>query len=129
MAGQRAHADVVVVVSAKGTVTHLTPQQVSDIYLGKVDSFPNGDSATPIDQMEGRAIRDEFYSAILNKSPAQVAAYWAKVIFTGEGFPPQTLGNSQTVKKAVAGNPHAIGYIEQSDADQSVRVILAARRK
>jgi len=124
-----AGAGVAVVVSAKSAVTHLTPQQVSDIYLGKVDAFPGGGSATPIDQSEGRAIRDEFYATVLNKSAAQVAAYWAKVIFTGEGTPPRTLGNSAAVKQAVAGDPNAIGYIDDAAVDGSVRIVLATRPK
>ena len=118
-------ADVVVVVSANSTVTRLTAEQVINIFLGKTDIFPNGNSAVPIDQAEGNPIREEFYSKIANKNPSQISAYWAKIIFTGDGFPPKLLKDNMAVKKAVSDNPNAIGYIDKSVVDRSVRVILA----
>jgi len=119
-----AHADVVVIVSAKSHVKNLTAEQTARIFLGKVSNFPDNGDAIPIDQAEGSAIRDEFYSKVVHKSSPQVAAYWAKVIFTGDGHPPEILESNTAVKKAVAKNPNAIGYIDKSAVDKSVRVIL-----
>ena len=120
-----AHADVVVIVSAKSSITLLTAAQTTRIFLGKVDSFPDDSDAFPIDQAEGSAIRDEFYSKVVHKSSSQLAAYWAKVIFTGDGRPPEMLESDMAVRKTVAKNPNAIGYIDKSAVDKSVRVILA----
>lgn len=120
----RAEAEVVVIVSAKSSITHLTAEQTAKIFLGKVDTFPDGSTAFPIDQREGNAIRDEFYSKVVHKSSSQVTAYWAKVIFTGDSRPPQMLENNIAVRKAVAANPNAIGYIDRSAVNRSVRVIL-----
>ena len=120
-----AQADVVVIVSAKSHITSLTREQTAKIFLGKASNFPDDSDALPIDQAEGSAIRDEFYSKVVHKSPSQLTAYWAKVIFTGDGRPPAILESNLNVKKAVAKNPNAIGYIDKSDVDKSVRVILA----
>ena len=119
-----AHADVVVIVSAKSRVTSLTAEQAAKIFLGKTSSFPNNDNAVPIDQAEGSTIRDEFYSKVVHKNPAQLSAYWAKIIFTGDGRPPENLGNNVAVRKAVAKNPSFIGYIDKSAVNKSVRVVL-----
>ena len=119
-----AQADVVVVVSAKSAITRLKPDQISKIFLGKTDTFPNGSNATPIDQAEGSAIRNEFYAKVTGKSSSQLTAYWAKVIFTGDGYPPKLLEGNNAVKKAVADNPNAIGYIDKATLDSSVRVLL-----
>ncbi|MGA9665428.1 MAG: phosphate ABC transporter substrate-binding protein [Gallionella sp.] len=120
-----AHADVVVIVSAKSHVTRLTGEQTARIFLGKTSSFPDDGDAIPIDQPEGSAIRDEFYSKVVRKDSSQLAAYWAKMIFTGVGRPPVELDGNLAVRKAVAGNPNAIGYIDRKAANKSVRVILA----
>ena len=120
----RAHADVVVVVSAKSSVKSLTSEQTARIFLGKVVTFPNGQTAFPIDQPEGSAIRDEFYSKVAHKNPSQLTAYWAKVIFTGDGHPPKLLADNLAVRKAIASNPNAIGYIDKSAVNRSVRVVL-----
>lgn len=125
MPAANASADVVVVVSAKNAVTRLTAEQVKKIFLGKTEAFPNGIHAVPIDQAEGNAIRDEFYSKVINKNSSQVTAYWARIIFTGDGHPPKLLEGNIAVRKAVASNPNAIGYIDESAVDSSVRVILA----
>ena len=115
---------VVVVVSSKSLVKSLTAEQTSKIFLGKVVTFPNGQAAVPIDQPEGSAVRDEFYTKVVHKNPSQLTAYWAKVIFTGDGRPPSLLADSVAVKKAIAHNPNAIGYIEKSAVNRSVRVVL-----
>jgi ABC-type phosphate transport system substrate-binding protein len=120
-----AWADVVVVVSAKSAITRLTAEQVTKIFLGKSISFPNGINAVPVDQIEGNSIRNEFYARIANKSPSQISAYWTKIIFTGDGYPPKQLENNLEVRNAVANNPNAIGYIDRSAVDGSVRVVLA----
>ena len=125
VASMAATADVVVVVSAKSAVTTLSKSQAVDIFLGRVSRFPNGVLAVPIDQTDGSSIRDEFYAKMAGKSPAQIKAYWSKIIFTGRGQPPKTVSNSIEMKKRLLENPTAIGYIEDSKVDDSVRVLLA----
>jgi ABC-type phosphate transport system substrate-binding protein len=124
LGGEAAEADVVAVVSAKSSITTLTKSQVSDIFLGKLSRFPNGSPAVPIDQLEGSAARDEFYAKFIGKSPAQVKAFWAKIIFTGRGQPPKEVSNSIELKKRIFENPAAIGYIDETMVDDSVRVVL-----
>jgi ABC-type phosphate transport system substrate-binding protein len=119
-----AQAEVVVVVSSKSTVKTLTAEQTAKIFLGKVVTFPDGQTALPIDQPEGSAVRDEFYSKVAHKNPSQITAYWAKVIFTGDSRPPMLLADSVAVRKAIAKNPNAIGYIDKSAVNRSVRVVL-----
>jgi ABC-type phosphate transport system substrate-binding protein len=117
-------ADVVTVVSSASAVTSLSKAQVTDIFLGKVSHFPNGTRAAPIDQEEGSPSRDEFYLAYAGKSAAQMKSHWAKIIFTGRGQPPKAASNSVDVRKLIAANPQAIGYIERSALDNSVKVLV-----
>jgi ABC-type phosphate transport system substrate-binding protein len=116
---------IVAVVSAKSPVTALSRNQVVDIFLGKASRFPDGTEAVPIDQAEGAPARDEFYRDFADKSEAQLKAYWSKIIFTGRGQPPEAAANGREVKKFVAENPGAIGYIEQGMVDSSVKVVLS----
>jgi ABC-type phosphate transport system substrate-binding protein len=119
-----ASADVVAVVSSTSAVTTLSKVQVTDIFLGKVSRFPDGTPATPIDQAEGSAARDEFYVSYAGKSQAQIKSYWAKIIFTGRGQPPKTASNEIEIRKLIAANPRAISYIERSALDSSVKVLI-----
>ena len=116
-------ADAVAVVSSTSAITALSKAQVADIFLGKVNRFPNGALAVPIDQAEGSPAREEFYVLYAGKSSAQVMSYWAKIIFTGRGQPPKAAASSIEVRKLLAANPQAIGYIERSAVDGSVKIL------
>jgi ABC-type phosphate transport system substrate-binding protein len=116
-------ADVVAVVSAKSPITTLSMSQVADIFFGKESRFPNGVRAFPIDQAEGSAVRDEFYSKVVGKTAAQIRTYWSKIIFTGRGQPPPSVSSDIEMKKRISENPAAIGYIDRSFVDDSVRVV------
>jgi ABC-type phosphate transport system substrate-binding protein len=92
--------------------------------LGKASRFPDGSQAIPIDQAEGSAVRDEFYDKVAGRSAAQIKAYWSKIIFTGRGQPPPSVSNNVEMKKRIGENPAAIGYIDRSMVDDSVRVVF-----
>ncbi|MDP3846612.1 MAG: phosphate ABC transporter substrate-binding protein [Pseudomonas sp.] len=118
-------ADIVAVVPTASPVQTLSNNQVADIFLGKTSRFPTGGHAIPIDQVEDSPQRDAFYMKFTGKSAAQLKAHWLKIIFTGRGQPPRAVSNSAEVKKLVAQNPNAIGYIDSKDVDDSVRVLTA----
>jgi hypothetical protein len=117
-------ADVVAVVSANSPIIALDKSQVADLFLGKTNRFPNGIQAIPIDQAEGLAVRDEFYDKVLGRTAAQMKAYWSKIIFTGRGQPPASVSNGSEMKKRISENPAAIGYIDRSLVDNSVRIVF-----
>jgi ABC-type phosphate transport system substrate-binding protein len=120
-------ADLVVIVSARSPVTALRADQVAAIFLGQSARFPDGGEAVPFDQRLGSALRDTFYSRVTNKTPSLLKAHWSKLVFTGRGQPPAELGDSTAVRRKVADNPEAIGYIERSALDASVRQVLVVQ--
>jgi ABC-type phosphate transport system substrate-binding protein len=113
-----ASAEIVVIVSQKNPATRMFSEQASQFFLGKSNLF------TPVDQADGSAIRNEFYKKVADKDAAQVKALWSKLVFTGKATPPKEFPNSADVKKAVAADPKAIGYIDKSAVDDTVKVIL-----
>ncbi len=121
--GNSAMAEVVAVVSSRSTVMTLSRSQVADLFLGRARRFPDGIVALPIDQGEGSAARDEFYLRFAAKSPAQLKAHWSKIIFTGRGQPPLAISNTVELKRRIAANPAAIGYLDRTQLDASVREI------
>jgi ABC-type phosphate transport system substrate-binding protein len=120
-----AQADIVVIVSAKTPVSSLNKEQASDIFLGKVSTFPDGSLAVTIEQPDGSATHDEFHSKVTGKNSAQLKSHWSRVVFTGKGSQPKEVPSSADVKKLVAANPNMIGYVEKSLVDSSVKVVYA----
>lgn len=113
-----ASAEIVVIVNKDNPASRMFSEQASQFFLGKSAMF------TPVDQAEGSKIRADFYQKVADKDPAQVKAIWSKLVFTGKATPPKEFKSNAEVKKAVAEDPKAIGYIDKSAVDDSVKVIL-----
>lgn len=124
-AAASAQAQVAVVVNPKNPAASMTADQVSSIFLGKTNTLPSGAAAQAVDLPDSAAAREHFYSKATGKSSAQVKAAWSRLVFSGKGTPPKELGSAAEVKKFVAANPDAIGYIEKSAVDGSVKVVLS----
>ncbi|WP_312549066.1 hypothetical protein [Massilia sp.] len=114
-------AEVAVVVNPKAAEASMTKEQVAQFFLGKSSAM------TPIDQPEDAPVRAEFYKKVTDKDASQAKALWSKLVFTGKASMPKEVANSAAVKAAVAANPKAIGYIEKSAVDGSVKVIYTAQ--
>jgi ABC-type phosphate transport system substrate-binding protein len=114
-AGVRAE-DIVVIVNP--AAKPVSKEQIADVYLGRSAEL------TPIDQTVGSSIYVQFYKKATGRDAAQIKAIWSRILFTGRGQPPKQLPDSAAVKKSVAANPNAVGYIEKSAVDATVKVAL-----
>ncbi|MCZ8234847.1 MAG: hypothetical protein O9335_06775 [Inhella sp.] len=119
-----AAAQVAVIVNPMNGSASLTADQVGALFLGKSTALPGAAAAVMSDLPESSPVREQFYSKVAGKSSAQVKAAWSRIVFSGKGTPPKELGSAAEVKKFVAGNPSAIGYIERSAVDGTVKVVL-----
>jgi len=114
-------AEVAVVVGAKSPEASLSKDQVAQLFLGKSTAL------TPIDQADSAAVRTEFYKKVADKDPAQAKALWSKLVFTGKATMPKEVADNAAVKAAVAANPKAIGYIDKSAVDATVKVVYSVQ--
>ena len=121
---QAASAQVAVIVNPKSPMASMTPEQVSAVFLGKSNTLPSGATAVPADLPDSNGVREQFYSKAAGKTGAQVKATWARLTFSGKATPPKEMTSAADVKKFVASNPDAIGYIEKSAVDGTVKVVL-----
>ncbi len=113
-----AQAEIVVVVNTANQASRMFSEQAAQFFLGKSNQF------TPIDQGKESAIRRDFYQKIAGKSLSQVEGVWAKIEFSGKGTMPKSYASDAAVKKAVAADPTAIGYIDKASVDDTVKVLL-----
>ncbi|MEJ6005949.1 phosphate ABC transporter substrate-binding protein [Paucibacter sp. AS339] len=116
-----AWADAVIIVHPSNA-TPMDDEQVSKIFLGQTKTFPGGAEALPVDIKES-PVREDFGNKVLKKTPAQLKALWARQIFTGGAKPPRELASEDDVLKFVASTPGAIGYVDSSKANASVKVL------
>jgi ABC-type phosphate transport system substrate-binding protein len=111
--------ELAVIVNPKNPASRMFSEQAAQFFLGKSTLF------TPIEYDEGVAIRNEFHTKVLQKDSAQVKTIWSKLVFTGKGTAPKEYKTAAEVKKAVAADVSAIGYIDKAQVDDSVKVILS----
>jgi hypothetical protein len=112
-----AAAGDIVVVMAPGAAP-LSKDEVSKVYVGRNKDLK------PIDLPEASPMREAFYKKATGRDLSQIKAVWSRLAFTSEGTPPKSVADDTAVKKAVASDSKAIGYIAKADVDGSVKVVL-----
>jgi ABC-type phosphate transport system substrate-binding protein len=113
---QAASAQVAVVMGPGAS--GMTKEQVANVYLGRTNDLK------PMDLPEASPIRESFYKKATERDGSQVKAVWSRIVFTGKGQFPAEAADAAAVKKAVAADPKAIGYIDKGAVDASVKVVL-----
>lgn len=93
------------------------------IFLGKVETFPDGMEAVPIAQAPNTPSAKYFNHSILKKDEEQLNSYWARIIFTGKGRPPKAVISDAKVLELVSQNPNLVGYVDSSAVTGAVKVI------
>ena len=115
-------AEVAIIVNS-GNSSEISDNDIKRMFLGKNKTFSNGESVKAINLKSGNAIRENFEKEVLGKSSSQVKAYWSKLIFSGKAKPLKEGASDSEVLSWVSSTPNAIGYIDASKVDDSVKVI------
>jgi ABC-type phosphate transport system substrate-binding protein len=111
-----AQADVVVIGNLAAAT--MSKDEVSQFFLGKNQAMK------PVDRSSSDPIKAQFYQKLSGQDLSQVKATWSRLVFTGKASAPKELPDAAAVKKAVAADPKAIGYIDKSEVDATVKVLL-----
>ena len=114
--------DLVLIVHADQDA-RLTLGEVAQIYLKTRRYWDNGKPIVPVNRNSGSTARDSFVRTVFGESARQLVVYWNRQYFRGV-LPPATLASDEAVKRFVAGERLAIGYVHPSVVDDSVRVVL-----
>ena len=119
-------ADVSVIANKGIGTDSITAKEAKKIWLGKTRSL-DGTSVKLADLPKGNASRDHFYSSVVKKNEKKLKAYWAKIVFAGKGTPPKAFGSDAEVVSWVASTPGAVGYVNSTAADDSVKVLMVSK--
>jgi ABC-type phosphate transport system substrate-binding protein len=118
-----ARADDIVVIVNKDNPNAVDLAYVARIYTGATMRWPDGSPVFALDQAEDSAARAQFASAVVGRSVPALRGIWSQNIFAGKGLPPKVASPDSEMKRLVAQNRHAIGYVLSSQVDDSVRVV------
>ena len=118
-----AEAPMVVIVNKANPVAALDTSELRPIFQTRRNSWSNGEDAIPLNLPEDNKLRREFDQAVLGLDPERAARYWKDRKIRGGARPPKQLSNTAAVLAAVAANAGAIGYVNASEANKSVKVV------
>jgi len=111
------------VIVHRDRVDELGVQDVANMFLKRRRFCADGAPIVALNREPRTTARESFSRRVLGATSETFAAYWNEQYFHGI-FPPITLSSSAAVKRYVATDRNAIGYIEIGEVDASVRVVL-----
>jgi len=121
-AGRALAGDLVVIVHADRE-ERMGRTEIAQIYLKKRRFWGDGENIVPVNRNSGSEARERFVRSIFGEKARQLGRYWNRQYFQGV-LPPATLASDEAVKRFVASEPRAIGYIDADLVDDSVRAVL-----
>lgn len=93
------------------------------IYLRKRRFWDDGSPIVPLNRTAGTAERAAFSHTIFAKDAAQLETYWNEQYFHGV-FPPAVVSSPEAMRRYVATDRNAIGYLWSDEVTETVRVVL-----
>ena len=118
--------DIVVIIVHPRRTSQLSLEDVAQIYLKRRRFWDDGSPVVPLNLPSGTPLRERFSRVVLRDSEARLVEYWNRQYFYGI-FPPATLASTEAVRRYVASDPNAIGYLPASEVDGFVRAVLYLR--
>jgi hypothetical protein len=124
MADDAAPPRLVVIVHPDSGVDALTNADAVNIFMGRYRKLPSGLVALPVDIDDRSAERRQFYRMLVRKDLAEIDAYWARLIFSGQTSPPLKVPDGHAALHLVASNRAAIAYVDRTLVDERVRIVM-----
>jgi hypothetical protein len=112
-----------VIVHPANPVRSVSRSFLRGVYLKKTTAWGNGEVVRPVGLSRRFVARDRFTREVLNKTPAQLRAYWNQQIFSGKGAPPPELDSEDAVISHVLRNRGAVGYLPAT-ADPAAAAVV-----
>ena len=121
-----AAADVAIIVNKENS-NPVNEQFAQKAFVGSVARWPSRAGITVVDLPESHPATQLLYARLLRKTAAEVRDIWGQNYFTGRSGMPKEAPSDAEAKRIVAGNKNAIGYIDATAVDSSVKVVLTIR--
>lgn len=100
-------------VNEKNPQVKLSRGQVSDFFLKKLKSWPDGVLVRFIDRTDSSPERNEFLRTIIRKSSRDIELFWiGQKLYSGHSAPSQVSSDAM-VETMVSRFPGGIGYVSK----------------
>lgn len=121
-----AQAELLVIVH-EDNMEVLNDSHIRNLFLGKARTYPSGLSVTAYDMPVEHETYKYFVRNVLKRNESNLNAYWARMLFSSQGRPPERLHSSTEMLQRVSSEQSAIGYIMAEDLDSQAKVRIVMK--
>jgi ABC-type phosphate transport system substrate-binding protein len=114
---------IVVIAHKDVKVAALSRDELRLIFQTKKNTWPDGSPVRPFNLPDTSLVRRVIDAAVLGLDSDRIARYWIDRKIRGGERAPQIAPSSGVMVKVVSKTAGAIGYVEATAADASVKVI------
>ncbi len=118
-----AYSQVAVIAHPSVPIDQIERTELEDFYTGDIRKWSNGEPVIVFDLKLKSDVKKTFYS-FLGKSTSRMKSIWMKNMLSGEGNPPEALKTEEDLLEKVAATPGSIGFISETKANGSVKVLI-----
>jgi len=111
-----------VVVNPSISLSSVSRDELSRIFLKKATKFHDGHSASPVDLPASSSVRDSFSRDVHGKPTSAVEAYWQQQVFSGREVPPAEKGEGGALD-FVRSNSNGVAYVSSGADTEGVKVV------
>ena len=101
--GNSAFAELVMIANPGVSETTLSYKDVQEIFLGKRVQWSNNTAIRPV-ILKDPDLYEMFLKQYVKKSESQWNTYWKRMVFTGQGMPPEQADTQQALLEYVVKN-------------------------
>ena len=116
---QSSNSDFIVVANKQIAGESINKKALKGIYLCEVKNWSNGNKIIVVNLDGG----GDFYQNLFGKTSVQMQAYWLNMRIKYSVDLPVTKKDAASVKRFIASNKGAIGFIKKSDLDDTVKTL------
>lgn len=114
--------EVLAVVVHPENDRRLDQQQMIQLYLNKISSFSDGQTANVLHLPRASNLHQQFCLELLNLSANQYQSYWSRMLFTGVASDLRFVKNNQQMLQIIRQQKNAVGYLPVHEA-KGVRIV------
>lgn len=111
-----------VVVNSSISISSISRDELSRVFLKKASKFHDGHSAMPVDLPSSSGVRDAFSRDVHGKPTTAVEAYWQQQVFSGREVPPAEKSEGAAID-FVRSNSNGIAYVSPGADTEGTKVI------
>ena len=106
-------AEIRIVAHPDNETRQLTRGQLAALYMGKLDRWPDGSEARPMDLVDEHPLRAVFSKLVHRRTVREVEKAWLRLMLRGRELPPR-LADPGEVLDAVRADRRKVGYVPAS---------------